>query len=129
MKTVLIFGNPDLPEDSLPLKILPELRKLHPEISFKITDPNEEWDIPALSSTNVPEEITVIDTAIEINEITIFDTLEKFSPAPRVSLHDFDALANLRLLQKLGKIKKIKIIGIPPDYSNETALKELAEIL
>ena len=103
---VFVFGNPDLTEDSLPLRLLPKLREQFPQLEFIMVDPNEEWDVPA--------ELLVIDTAQGIKEVTVFDSLEKFETAPRLTMHDFDALTNLRYLQKLGKIKKIKVIGLPP---------------
>jgi len=102
---VFIFGNPDLQFDSLPIKILPELKKKLPKIDFEIKDPNEEWDIP--------EEFIAIDAVLGLKKPMIFEGLENFSGSPCVSLHDFDALANLKYLKKLGKIKKIKIIGLP----------------
>jgi len=105
MKIVYVFGNPDVAQDSLPLKILPELQKQLPEFRFEAKDPNEEWE--------APEELIVIDTVVGIKEITVFDDLARFASAPRLSLHDFDAFANLLILQKLGKLKKIKIIGVP----------------
>ena len=105
--TVFIFGNPDLPEDSLPLKLLPGLRKLRPDIIFATKDPNEEWE--------VPPELTVIDTVVGITEPRVFGSLEDFTAAPRFSMHDFDAYANLKLLQKLGRLKSVRVIGLPPD--------------
>jgi hypothetical protein len=107
---IFVFGNPDLDLDSLPLRILPELKKQLPEVNFEIKDPNEEWE--------VPEEFTVIDTVVGIDKPTIFESLENFSAPPRVSMHDFDAYTNLKYLQKLGKIKKIKIIGLPASLSS-----------
>jgi hypothetical protein len=118
---IFVFGNEDLKIDSLPPRILPQLRKKFPEIEFVTIDPNEEWD--------VPENLTVIDTAVGIKDVTVFDGPEKFSAPPRVSMHDFDALTNLRLLQKIGKIKKIKIIAMPPDISKSEAVEKIAEIL
>ncbi|KKW22468.1 MAG: hypothetical protein UY71_C0023G0025 [Parcubacteria group bacterium GW2011_GWB1_52_7] len=118
---VYVFGNPDIPEDSLPLRILPRLRLAFPDISFEIKDPNEEWD--------VPETLTIIDTAAGIDAVRVFTDLESFSNAPRVSLHDFDALTQLRYLQKLGKLKKITVIGIPPAISEGEALKDVSETL
>ena len=85
---VYVFGNPDIPEDSLPLRILPRLRLAFPDISFEIKDPNEEWD--------VPETLTIIDTAAGIDAVRVFTDLESFSNAPRVSLHDFDALTQTK---------------------------------
>ena len=104
--TVFVFGNADLVADSLPLKLLPKLRKKFPNIDFQVRDPNEEWgDV---------ENITIIDTVIGIENITVFDNLKVFVRAPRMTTHDFDAYTNLLMLEKLGKIKKIKIIGVPP---------------
>ncbi|MDO8504355.1 MAG: hypothetical protein Q7S36_00680 [Candidatus Liptonbacteria bacterium] len=121
MKIVYVFGNPDLAEDSLPLKIMPELQKQLPSFRFEAKDPNEEWD--------VPEELIVIDTVVVIKEITIFEGLSHFASAPRLSLHDFDAFANLLILQKLGKLKKIKIIGIPPEIAENEAISKAGAIL
>lgn len=119
--TIFIFGNPDLKIDSMPLKILPELQKKFPEIDFKILDPNEDWKIP--------EDFIVIDTVLEIKKITVFDGLKKFIPAPNISMHDFDAYANLRYLEKLGKLKKIQIIGVPAEIDEKVALNSLSELI
>jgi len=118
---VYVFGNPDLPADSLPLKILPGLEKKMPQVRFVVKDPNEEWD--------VPEELVVIDTVEGVKDVTVFDDLTKFVAAPRVTMHDFDALTNLRYLQKLGKIKKIKVIGIPATIPENEALQKVAVLL
>jgi len=118
---IFVFGNEDLKEDSLPLRILPELQKKFPKIQFKIKDPNEEWE--------VSEELVILDTAVGIKEVTVFGDLKKFSKAPNIGMHDFDALTNLRYLQKLGKIKKIKIIGVPADLIEPEAIEKVGKIL
>ena len=119
--TILIFGKPDLLQDSVPLKILPRLSKQFPKIEFKVIDPNEDWSIP--------EDITVIDTVINIKEPKIFSDIESFSLPPRLTMHDFDALTNMKYLKKIGKIKKIKIIGIPPEMPEDTVLEFLTATL
>lgn len=118
---IYLFGNPDLPDDSVPLRILPELKKRFPQLRFKIKDPNEEWDCP--------EELTAIDTVRGIEKVGVFDNLAKFAAAPRLTIHDFDALTNLRYLQKLGKLKKIQIIGVPAEMNPEEAFTAIAEAL
>ena len=118
---VFVFGNPDLDFDSFPLRILPRLKKQLPKIDFEIKDPNEEW--------KVPEEIIIIDTVAGINNPMVFESLESFSAPPRVSMHDFDAYTNLKYLQKLGKIKKIKIIGLPSMISKDVAIEFAIKIL
>ncbi|MEK7208754.1 MAG: hypothetical protein AAB677_00660 [Patescibacteria group bacterium] len=121
MKTVYVFGNLDLPSDSLPLRILPELKAKFPSIRFEVKDPNEDWAVPV--------KLIVIDTVINLKKITIFESLEKFTAAPRISMHDFDALANLRLLKKIGRLKEIKIIGLPPAIAVETAVRLTGDII
>ena len=118
---VFVFGNPDLKEDSLPLKILSDLKKQLPDFNFVVRDPNEEWD--------VSEELIIIDTVLGIDKITIFNDLKEFVSSPRVSLHDFDVFTNLLYLQKLGKLKKIKIIGLPPMISENNALESIKSML
>ena len=121
---IFVFGNPNLDFDSLPLRILPELKKQFPKIDFEIKDPNEEWE--------APENLIIIDTVLGIDKPMVFDSLENFSAPPRVSLHDFDAYTNLKYLQKLGKIKKIKIIALPAlSLSNGPIIseKEVLEFL
>lgn len=119
--TVFIFGNPDLEIDSLPIKLIPELQKSCPTFSFILKDPNEEWD--------VPEEMIIIDTAIGAKKVTVFKDLKSFMTGPRLSMHDFDALSNLLYLEKLGRLKKIKIIGVPPDIEPKKALGEIVIML
>ena len=107
--------------DSLPLKILPELKKLFPEIDFVTKDPNEDWDDVG--------DITIIDTVVGITDVKVFNSLKDFSRAPRFSLHDFDAYTNLVMLEKLGKIRKIKIIGVPPTISQKEAIEKISSFL
>jgi len=118
---IFVFGNINLENDSLPLRIMPQLQEKFPDIQFEVRDPNEEW--------GVPDEFIIIDTVIGIKGIRIFETLDKFLSAPRVSMHDFDFLTNLQYLWKLGKIKKIKIIGLSPDMEEKRALSKITEIL
>jgi Ni,Fe-hydrogenase maturation factor len=120
-QNVYIFGNPDLEMDSLPIRLIPRLKQLYPDIDFVLKDPNEEWDIP--------EEMTIIDTAVGVDGVTVFDDLESFASVPRLSMHDYDALTNLRYMKKLGKLKRVKIIGVPPEIDAEEALKKIGEFL
>jgi hypothetical protein len=115
---VYIFGNPDLSADSLPLQILPGLKKKFPQLRFEVKDPNEEWDSPLT--------LTIIDTVQGIDRVGVFEDLTKFSAAPRLTMHDFDALTNLLYLQKLGKLKSIKIIGVPAEMGLDEAFASVS---
>lgn len=123
--TVYAFGNPDLAADALPLRLLPELRERFPDIVFQTLDPNEEWGIP--------DPFILIDTVIGIPGVRVFHSLDEFAAAPTVSVHDFDALFNLRYLKKLGKLKRVVVIGVPHTITEsdasaavENALVEIA---
>ncbi|MCX8008381.1 MAG: hypothetical protein N3A54_01620 [Patescibacteria group bacterium] len=106
--TVLILGNSLYEFDSLPIQILPILKKKFPHVQFQLWDPTEE--IP----DNITENLILIDTIIGIKSVQVFDSLDDFLFSPRNTVHDFDVPIALGLLKKLGKVKEIKIIGIPP---------------
>ena len=118
---IFVFGNPDLKFDSLPVRLIPELKKHFPDSEFIHIDPNEEWE--------VPEGLTIIDTVLGIKNPMIFNNLLTFKKAPNITMHDFDAYANLRLLQKIGKLKDVKIFGLPPDISEAEGLEFLRKYL
>ncbi len=120
-KKIFIFGNEAVKSDSLPIRLLPELQRIFPAISFEVKDPNEEWD--------VPKELTIIDTVIGPKKVTVFNDLDTFTAAPSLSMHDFDALSNLRYMKKLGKLKQIKIIGVPPDLNEKQAILAITKVL
>jgi len=119
--TVFVFGNPDLPMDALPVRLVPVLQAKFPQHGFFVKDPNEEWD--------VPEKLIVIDTVKGISEVKEFHGLNSFANAPRVSMHDFDALTQLRLLQKIGKLKEVTIIGVPQEIKEGEALEAVVVLL
>lgn len=122
-KTVYVLGNPLIPQDRLPIKLLPQLKKYCPQIDFKLLDPTEELPIENT------REIVLIDTVISLKKVTIFHDLSYFALSPRVTAHDFDLPLNLGILEKLGKIKNITIIGVPPKGNESQILKEIIDVL
>jgi hypothetical protein len=115
---VLVLGNAQDPLDALPIRILPALRNAYPAFTFIPWDPTEE--LPP----QVHGDIILIDTAVGIESITIFDSLDKFILSPHVTVHDFDLPVALGLLKKTGKIKNIKIIAIPPHFPIHLILRK-----
>lgn len=121
-KTFLVFGNPDLPDDSLGLQLIPDLKNAFPEIQFQIVDPNE------LDLLN-KNEIFVLDTVqglkyprwIEINELA--------RTGNQVTTHDFDASTYLLLLKKIHPNISIKILGIPYGAEKTSILKKTRTLL
>lgn len=119
---IWIFGNPDDAADNLPLRLLPKLRKVFPNAQFIPLDPNEDREPPA-------DRLIVLDTAHGIKRVKMFSSLDAFEPAPRVTLHDFDAYAHLKLLEKLKKLPLTTIIGVPANYDEAKALDEVIAAL
>lgn len=114
---IYVFGNLLVAEDSLPLHILPQLKKQFPDIHFVVVDPNENFP---------PEgerDLIILDTVKGISEVTLLDysDLAKIEKSP-ISPHDYDLLLHLLLLKKMGKINMVKIIGIPQKSKDKKAL-------
>ncbi|MBU0636988.1 hypothetical protein KKH16_02140 [Patescibacteria group bacterium] len=121
-KTIYIFGNPLLCFDNLPIKLAPKLKKAFQEIDFIIQDPNEN-----LKPKN--NELIIIDTVVGLKKVTIINSIKKIELSPTCSMHDFDLGFNLKLLKKIGKLKKIIIFGIPTKIDEEEALKQLINLI
>ena len=104
----------------MPLKLLPCLRKKFPLIDFIELDPTE----------TLPEEerFIILDTVINTDKVVLLNDIDKLAMQPNYSLHDFDLGFSLKLMKKLGRIKDVTIIGIPP-VNKETSLKELERII
>lgn len=118
-----VFGNPLVPQDAGPYKILPFLKKQFPQIEFIIVDPNEDW-------AEGEKDLNILDTVLGLTTVTLFDSLDRFYEQRRkVSLHDYDLLNELRLLQKLGKITKVRIIGLPPKFTPEKLQNQVARLI
>ncbi len=103
--------------DAMPLRLLPRLSLEFPDVRFTALDPNEEW--------NILDPFVLVDTVVGLSDIHAFHSLDEFAVSPTVSMHDFDALFNLRYLAKLGKLKGVIIIGIPPGMAEEEAFTKI----
>ena len=119
--TVYCFGNPLLKEDSLPFLLAPQLRKEFPLIDF--VEANSPDDI------DEREEIMILDTAKGITKATVLNNIDALCSNRTCSLHDFDLGMTLKLMQKMGKLKKVKIFCIPMGYSKAKALTELKKLI
>jgi hypothetical protein len=106
-KIIYIFGNPLLDFDNLPIKMAPKLKKAFPKIDFIISDPNENL------KPNANGELFIIDTVEGLTDVRLFNNLKEFQSDKLYSMHDFDLGFNLKLFEKLGMLKKVKIIGVP----------------
>ena len=121
-KTIHIFGNPLLNFDNLPLKLAPKLEKFFPEMDFVIIDPSEN-----LKPIN--KELIIIDTVEGIENVVLIDDIKKLETGKIYSLHDFDLAFNLKLLQKIGRLKKVKVFGVPMKGDEKEILEQLEKMM
>lgn len=118
---VLVFGNPLLENDSLPLKLLPELKNKFPDIEFKEIDPTEDLEKQG-------KHLIILDTVEGINKVVILNSIEQLHANKIYSMHDFDLAYNLKLLKKIGKVDSVKIIGVPMEIDKQKALDQIQSI-
>lgn len=122
---VSVFGNPDLPFDNLPFRILPKLRERFPGVEFRAEDPNE---------LDLPEENTgewvIIDTVQGIDRVCEVP-METLVAAPRVTAHDFDLGSYLLLIKKIHPDLRVRIIGVPmsSNVGEEEVLDRIVTLL
>ncbi len=119
---ILVFGNPLIEKDSLALRILPKLRDTFPNIEFKEIEPSESLEKEG-------KNLTILDVGENIDKVEIIDDIDKLQIGRIYTLHDFDLTYNLKLLKKIGKIKKVKIICIPQDMDENKAFSQIQFIL
>lgn len=106
---VYIFGNQDLEIDNKAFKVAEKLGGKVNGVEFVTIKPNE--DLPFAGE----REVVIMDTIYGLSEIKVINekNLDKFELSPRNSVHDFDLGFQLKYLKKLGKLGKVKIIGLP----------------
>jgi hypothetical protein len=122
MKTIYYFGNPLIRVDKKPIELIPHLVKKYKKLKFIHADPTETFEL-------TDKTLFIIDTVVGIQHVTLFESLTEFVKSPRYSVHDYDVLSDAALLVKLGKIKKIYIVGIPPQGIVSELASQAAEIL
>ena len=118
---ILVFGNPLVKKDSLPLKLLPELRKNFPSITFKEFDAVEDLQKEGRN-------LIILDTVKGIQNACLLN-LNSIKIDKIYSLHDFDLGYSLKLLKKLDKIDNAKIIAVPMNIDEKKALNQVHLIL
>lgn len=118
---VWIFGNPDLPQDALPVALIPELQRRFPDAHFQRMDPLEEWE--------VPKDLIIVDTVQGLEKVRVFTDLDAFESAPRLTMHDYDLGTTLKWMKKIGRLADVTIIGVPMGMDRQTAVDQVAAIL
>lgn len=100
---VFVLGNADLSIDNRVFGVIKRIKN----IDWQVIEINQ--DIP------VGDNLIMMDTVSGIKKVTLFDEkiIDKLVGWGRITAHDYDLGFQLKYLQKIGKLKKVTIIGIP----------------
>lgn len=117
-----MFGNLLVKEDSLPLKILPRLKKEFREIEFVEFNTVEDLEKEG-------PDLIIIDTVEGTNDVSLITDINSIKIKNIFSLHDFDLAYNLKLMKKIGMLNSVKIFAIPKNMNEEEAFKKLKKLI
>lgn len=123
-KTIYVLGNLVEPMDNAAVRLLPKLKKKFPRINFLAFDPTEE-----LPPDILKKELIIIDAVAGIDRVTKFEGLSHWRLSPKNTVHDFDLPLSLGILQKLGRLKNITVIGIPAEQKTKRVWRDLIQLL
>ena len=119
-KTILVFGNMLVPQDSVPLKILPKLSAEFPNINFEEIDTVEQVE-------DFGRDLVIIDSVHGIEKVEVITDLDSIELNHIITMHDFDLGITLKLLKKAKRLDSVIIFGVPQRYPREKAFLELKE--
>lgn len=106
---IYVFGNQDEAGDRLALQLAKRLQRKLDGVEFVEVKPNE--DLPFAGE----DKVVLMDVVKGLKEVRLLDEndLDKLKVGPKTTVHDFDLGWQLKYLRKLGKLMKLRIVGIP----------------
>ncbi|MBN1275612.1 hypothetical protein JXA12_04970 [Candidatus Woesearchaeota archaeon] len=119
MRTVLVFGNPHLKDDSLAVQVAQSLDLA--DVEFRVT--------ANLNDLLEARYDAIMDVAYGVPRVVLLDDLSKLREHRMVSLHDYDVAYFLKLMKAMGRLQRVRIIAIPASYPFGKALEEVARLL
>ncbi len=120
---ISVFGNPNLPQDSLAFRLVPHLQQLIPGAEFIHQDPQEQ-----IMPSDEPV-WWIIDVVKGIAQVKVIENLDELKDKRRVSMHDYDLSTELKLIKKIYPQLVLRIIGVPEKGDIKLLAKQVATIL
>lgn len=114
--SVSVFGNPDLHLDSVPVQLVPKLRRRFPDIRFVVEDPNE-IDLPKHGKWVILDTVRGLEN---VSWLSVDDIARSRNAG--MTAHDYDLSTLLLLAKKLDASFEPNILGVPEGMSEEQAL-------
>ncbi len=111
-------------EDSVPLKILQKLRVQFPDNEFIEFDAAEDLEREG-------RELLILDAVEGIPDVLVLglEDVDKVLAPKAYSMHDFDLGVTLKLLNKMGMLDSVKIVGVPTGMGAEEAFPKVCAAL
>ncbi len=120
IKTILVFGNPLVKKDRLPLILMPELRKAFPNIEFKEFDAVEDLHREG-------KILYILDSVEGIDQVEVITDIDMLLVNKIYSVHDFDLAYTLKLMKKMDMVEKVVIFGVPMKIRKDQAIRQLKQ--
>jgi len=96
----------------------------------RILNDRRIYDKKLNNEKKIDDSIVIIDAVQGITKVRVFNDLRQFISAhKKLTMHDFDLYDELMLLQKLKKLPKVAIIGIPWGESEKDIWNDLLKII
>ncbi len=118
MKKIFCFGNEFVKGDSLAKEICDSIK------GFDIVRCNSPDELLGEKG-----EIIILDVVQGINDVIVFDDLNRLKEQKLTTLHDFDLSYFLQMMKELKEIEKVTIIGIPQKGDKEKIRDNVQKIL
>ena len=121
--SVSVFGNPDLHLDSVPVQLVPKLRRRFPNVRFVVEDPNE-IDLPKRGKWVILDTVRGLEN---VSWLSVDDIARSRKGA--VTAHDYDLSTLLLLAKKLDASFEPNILGVPEGMSEKQVLPDVVREL
>ena len=119
---ILVFGNPLVAEDSLPLRLMPALRVRFPSVEFREFDAAENLE-------GEGRDLVILDTARGPDKVVLLEGIESIETGKIYSMHDFDLALTLKIMKKMGMLDSVRIIAVPAGYPERKALEGACAVI
>ena len=104
---VYVFGTEEYEPDSMAIRVARVLQKKRIDIEFVFMKVNE--DLPFEDG----EDVVILDTVEGLDEVRVIEDIDRLMVSNSGTVHDYDLGFQLKYLKKLGRLGKVKIIGVP----------------
>jgi Ni,Fe-hydrogenase maturation factor len=119
---ILVFGNALVTGDSLPLRLMPALRRRFRSVEFVEFDAAESLESEG-------RDLVILDTAKGPDRVVLLEGIDKVETGKIHSMHDFDLALTLKIMRKMGLLDSVRIIAVPAGYPQKKALEETCALI